>query len=367
MPNQVSDSPFERVATLAMRNELLTQTDKSQIFAHAATLTLAEYEGASLPNNRLKSLLLAIGKQQETALKGFVASSSESTTTTHSSFISRRLSDSAFGTSSKIGVFERNEGSQPESMPFLTQVPTILSGTTQKSIEKLEKIQVKGHEKSSAAEKKIAFVTNKPSTGPELPKDFSSMRATPSTSVKMAPQGKVIKPTDWDDQPSSDEYEPRTFNSVRFQSKLDASGTLPWKRRSKQKPKSTKVPKSEPKQEWQQKPNRKHHSADASRKKQTKPEQSFSKPKSSVEILAAEINALSTDSDDEQDQTKVQVQDIQSRPKYGYGRVRPMFPLDEEELAALAKENASKSSSMPGAAVVSSADAQEPSSSSSKD
>lgn len=193
------------------------------------------------------------------------------------------------------------------------------------------------------------------------------MRVTPSTSVKMAPQSEVIKSTDWDDQPSSDEYGPTTSGSVRFQSKLDPAGTLPWKRRSKQKPKSTKVPKSELKQEWQQKQYRKHQFADASTKKQTKPAQSVSKPKSSVEILAAEINALSTDSDDEQDQTKVQVKDTQPRPKYGYGRVRPMFSLDEEELAALTKENASKSSSVPVTAVVSLAVAQEPSSSSSKD
>ncbi|PPJ59250.1 hypothetical protein CBER1_10329 [Cercospora berteroae] len=184
----------------------------------------------------------------------------------------------------------------------------------------------------------------------------------------MAPQGRVIEPTDWDDQPSSDEYESRTSNSVRFQSKLDPAGTLSWKRHSKQKPKSTEVPKSEPKQEWQQKQYRKkHQSADASTKKQTKPEQPFSKLKSSVEILAAEIAALSTDSDDEQDQTKMQVKDTQPRPKYGYGRVRPMFPLDEEELAALAEQKANESSSMPVAAGVSPAVAQEPNSLSCKD
>lgn len=171
MPNQVNASPFERVAALATRSEPLTQTDKSQIFAHAATLTLAEYEGASLTNNRLKSLLLAIGKQQETALKCFVASSSESTTTTHSSFVSRRLSDSAFGTSSKIGTFERNERPQLEHTPPLTQPPTCLSGLAQKSIEKLEKTQVKDHEKSPAAGKKIASGTEKPSSEPNMPKE----------------------------------------------------------------------------------------------------------------------------------------------------------------------------------------------------
>ncbi|CAK1359584.1 unnamed protein product [Cercospora beticola] len=348
MANEPDAPPFERVLTLATRSEPLTQTDKSQIFAHAATLTLAEYEGASLTNNRLKSLLLAIGKQQETALKCFVASSSESTTTTHSSFISRRLSDPAFGTSSNIVTFERNEGSQPEHTPLLTQAPTCLSGLAQKSIEKLEKIQVKDHEQSPAAEKKIAFVTDKPSTEPKLPKELSSMRFTPSTAVKTAPQGRVIKPTDWDDQQSSDQYEPRTSSS---QAEVEA----------------TEVSKSEPRQEWQQKPNRKHQFEDASTKKQTKPAQSVSRPESSVEILAAEINALSTDSDDEQDKTKVQVKDTQPRPKYGYGRVRQMFPIDEEELAALAKENASKSSSMPIAAVVSPAVAPESNSPSSKD
>ncbi|PIA97914.1 hypothetical protein CB0940_05766 [Cercospora beticola] len=306
MANEPDAPPFERVLTLATR----------------------KYEGASLTNNRLKSLLLAIGKQQETALKCFVASSSESTTTTHSSFISRRLSDPAFGTSSNIVTFERNEGSQPEHTPLLTQAPTCLSGLAQKSIEKLEKIQVKDHEQSPAAEKKIAFVTDKPSTEPKLPKELSSMRFTPSTAVKTAPQGRVIKPTDWDDQQSSDQYEPRTSSS---------------------------------------KPNRKHQFEDASTKKQTKPAQSVSRPESSVEILAAEINALSTDSDDEQDKTKVQVKDTQPRPKYGYGRVRQMFPIDEEELAALAKENASKSSSMPIAAVVSPAVAPESNSPSSKD